>query len=114
MHQKIQEMSWVVRKRKKKNVNNSRALELEISKQKQYEELKKFNIAIPKTLYAKEKKEIIEKSKTFTKPFITKHNRGGRGLGVKFLKIQVNLKNMLTVDFEDSIDGITLLQEYIH
>ena len=76
-------------------MNNSRALELEISKQKQYEELKKFNINFPETYYAKNKNEILEKSKNFKKSFITKHNRGGRGLGVNILKIRVNLKNIL-------------------
>ena len=105
-------LGWL-EKEKKRIVNNSRALELEISKQKQYEELKKFNIAFPKTLYAKEKKELIEKSKTFNKPFITKHNRGGRGLGIQYFKNSDELKNFVNGKFEDSIDGITLLQEYI-
>ena len=44
-------------------MNNSRALELEISKQKQYEQLKKFKINFPETYYAKNKDEILEKSK---------------------------------------------------
>ena len=105
-------LGWL-EKEKKRIVNNSRALELEISKQKQYEELKRFNIAFPKTFYAKGKKEVIEKSKTFTKPFITKHNRGGRGLGIQYFKNSDELKNFVNDKFEDSIDGITLLQEYI-
>ena len=106
-------LEWL-EKENRRIVNNSRALELEISKQKQIEELKKFEVNFPKTYFAVNKKEILEKSKNFSKPFITKHNRGGRGLGVKYfqnideLKRYVNGKN-----FEDSIDGITLLQEYI-
>ena len=100
-------------KEKKRIINNSKALELEISKQKQYEELKKFNINFPKTYYAKNKNEIIENSKKFDKPFITKHNRGGRGLGVKFFKNSSDLEKYINKDFEDSVDGITLLQEYI-
>ena len=70
----------------KRIINNSRALELEISKKEQYIELKKFDIRFPTTYYANNKKEIIEKSKNFTKPFITKHNRGGKGLGVKYFE----------------------------
>ena len=98
----------------KRIVNNSRALELEISKKKQYEELKKFNIKFPKTYFAENKKEIIEKSKNFNKPFITKHNRGGRGLGVKYFENTTELEKYVNdKNFEDSIDGITLLQEYI-
>ena len=61
-------------------------MELEISKKEQYKELKRFNIKFPKTYYANSKKEIIEKSKKFDKQFITKHNRGGKGLGVKYFK----------------------------
>ena len=78
-------LSWL-EKDKRRVVNNSRALELEISKQKQYDELKKFNIKFPETYYAKNKNEILKKSKNFKKSFITKHNRGGRGLGVKYFK----------------------------
>ena len=105
-------LGWL-EKEKKRIINNSRALELEISKQKQYEELKKFNIKYPVTYYAKIKKEIIENSKNFSKPFITKHNRGGRGLGVKYFKNTSQLEKYVNENFEDSIDGITLLQEYI-
>lgn len=75
-------LKWLERD-KKRVINNSRALELEISKIEQYKELEKFNIKFPKTLSTKNKNELIERSKEFNKPFITKHNRGGRGLGVK-------------------------------
>ncbi len=105
-------LGWL-EKEQKRIINNSRALELEISKQKQYEELKKFNIKFPETYYAKGKKELIENSKKFTRPFITKHNRGGRGLGVKYFKNDEELKKYVNEKFENSVDGITLLQEYI-
>ena len=46
----------MVRKKiKRRIINNSRALEIELSKQKQYEELKKFNIKFPKTYLQKVK-----------------------------------------------------------
>ena len=106
-------LKWL-EKDKKRVINNSRALELEISKQKQYEELEKFEINFPETYYAKNKKEIIEKSKKFTKPFITKHNRGGRGLGVRYFNNVNELEKYLSNNFENSVDGITLLQEYIN
>ena len=105
-------LGWL-EKEKKRIINNSRALELEISKQKQYNELKRFNIKFPRTFYAKDKNEIIKNSKKFNKPFITKHNRGGRGLGVKFFKNSSELEKYVNEDFENSVDGITLLQEYI-
>ena len=105
-------LGWL-EKEKKRIINNSRALELEISKQKQYNELKRFNIKFPQTFYAKDKNEIIKNSKKFNKPFITKHNRGGRGLGVKFFKNASELEKYVNEDFENSVDGVTLLQEYI-
>ena len=95
-------LGWL-EKDKKRVVNNSRALELEISKQKQYLELKKFNIKFPETYYAKDKNEIIKNSKKFNKPFITKHNRENTE----------ELKKYVNGNFENSVDGITLLQEYI-
>ena len=105
-------LSWLEEKNKR-IINNSRALELEISKKEQYIELKKFDIKFPTTYYANNKKEIIEKSKNFNKPFITKHNRGGKGLGVKYFENTFDLEKYINDNFEDSIDGITLLQEYI-
>ena len=105
-------LSWLEEKNKR-IINNSRALELEISKKEQYIELKKFDIKFPTTYYANNKKEIIEKSKNFNKPFITKHNRGGKGLGVKYFENAFVLEKYINNNFEDSIDGITLLQEYI-
>ena len=102
-------LSWLEEKNKR-IINNSRALELEISKKEQYLELKKFDIRFPTTYYANNKKEIIEKSKNFTKPFITKHNRGGKGLGVKYFENTRDLKKYVYgKDFEESIDKITLL-----
>ena len=88
-------------------------MELEISKKEQYKESKKFNINYPETYYAKDKKEILEKAKNYTKPFITKHNRGGSGLGVKFFQNNSELEKYINGKFENSIDGVTLLQEYI-
>ncbi|NCU73240.1 MAG: alpha-L-glutamate ligase [Candidatus Fonsibacter ubiquis] len=50
----------------------------------------------------------------FTKPFITKHNRAGRGLGVKLFQNKVELEKYVRgSQFEESVDGITILQEYI-
>jgi len=106
-------LGWL-EKDKRRVINNSKALEIEISKVKQYEELKKFKINFPETYCAKDKKEILEISKKFNKPFITKHNRGGRGLGVKYFKNKLELEKYVNENFEDSIDGITLLQEYIN
>jgi hypothetical protein len=47
-------------------------------------------------------------------PFITKHNRAGKGLGVSLFRSLGELESHLNSDFfEDSVDGIMLLQQYI-
>ena len=98
----------------KRVINNSRALALELSKSLQYKELKKEGITVPKTVYAHGKKRLLHLGKNFSLPFITKHNRAGRGLGIKLFKHYSKFKQYVNSDyFEDSVDGITLLQEYI-
>jgi len=99
---------------KKRIINNSRALALEISKSLQYQELNKEGIRIPQTLYASGKDSILNLGKKIQPPFLTKHNRAGRGLGINLFNNYSSLKKYVNSDdFEDSIDGITLLQEYI-
>ena len=95
-------------------INNSRALNLEISKSLQYKELIRENIKIPNTVYAKGKEKLLYLGKNFKLPFLTKHNRAGRGLGIKLFYDYSNFEQYINSDkFEDSRDGITLLQEYI-
>lgn len=95
-------------------VNNSNALKLEISKVAQYVSLNTFGIRTPKTIASVGKDEIIEAAKKFEGAFITKHNRAGKGLGVqKFEYIETLKKYVFGPDFEEPVDGITLVQEYI-
>jgi len=98
----------------RKIINKSRALQFEVSKIKQYVQLEKFGIKTPKTVAAIGKKQIIEAAKSFEGSFITKHNRAGKGLGVKlFHTIEALEAYVFSDDFEPSIDGITLIQQYI-
>jgi len=95
-------------------INNSRALALELSKSLQYKELEKEDIKIPNTVYAASKEQLLQLGKNFLFPFLTKHNRAGRGLGIKlFHDYQSFQKYINSIEIQDSIDGITLLQEYI-
>ena len=106
-------LNWL-ENHKRRIINNSKALKLEISKQMQYQELKNYNIKFPKTIFCKDKNSLLENSNNFDKPFITKHNRGGRGLGIKYFNNASELDKHVNSDqFEPSIDGTTLLQEYI-
>lgn len=95
--------------------NGTRALELELSKIKQYIALNKAGIKTPKTLAAVGKEQIIEAAEKLNQfPFIIKHNRAGKGLGVQLLYTIDELKEYVeSEEFEDSIDGITLVQQYV-
>jgi hypothetical protein len=47
-------------------------------------------------------------------PFITKHNQGGKGLGVRLWSSHEELAEHLAgPDYEAPVDGITLVQEYL-
>jgi RimK-like ATP-grasp domain len=98
----------------RKVFNDSRALQLEISKVNQYSSLKAYDIPVPRTIAAYGKEDLLKAAGQFRGPFITKHNRAGKGLGVQLFQSQAALESYVnTPNFEDSIDGITLLQDYI-
>lgn len=99
----------------RKVLNGSNALRLEISKVKQYTQLERFGIKVPKTVAAVGKEQIIEAAKSLnTVPFITKHNRAGKGLGVQlFYSLEALQEHLDKPTFEHSVDGITLVQQYI-
>jgi len=95
-------------------VNDSRALRLEINKIAQYEALKGYGVRTPRTIAAVGKTHVVEAARRMTGPFITKHNRAGKGLGVKlFQNVAALEEHVMGPAFEDSVDGITLIQEYI-
>lgn len=96
-------------------INGSRVLQLEISKVLQYLELEKYGIQTPRTIAAVGKDEILEAAKEFEgQKFITKHNRAGKGLGVQLFTSVTALQDYLEgPSFEEPVDGITLLQQYI-
>ncbi|MEH7438462.1 alpha-L-glutamate ligase [Neobacillus drentensis] len=99
----------------RKVINGTRALQLEISKVIQYLELTKFDIQTPRTIAAVGKEQILEAAVEFLDtPFITKHNRAGKGLGVQLFQTYDGLKSYIEGPvFEEPVDGITLIQEYI-
>ncbi|HYC45714.1 MAG TPA: alpha-L-glutamate ligase [Burkholderiales bacterium] len=95
-------------------VNNARALQLELSKLEQYAALSRYGIRTPRTVAAVGRGHIVEAAKRFSGSFITKHNRAGKGLGVQLFHSHDALTAYVESDaFEDSVDGITLIQEYI-
>jgi hypothetical protein len=95
-------------------VNGERALQLELSKVAQYEALAKFGIETPQTLAVVGKENIADAAGRLGYPVILKHNRAGKGLGVRLLLSAAALEQHLASgDFEPSVDGITLVQRYI-
>ena len=106
-------LNWL-KNNKRRIINNGNALALEISKSLQYLKLNEIGIKTPKSIYCNSKEQIVKAADHFSKPFITKHNRAGRGLGVKLFQNKDELKTYVNgSNFEHSIDGITILQDYI-
>lgn len=99
----------------RKVFNGSQALSLEVSKVKQYMALNASGIRTPKTIAANGKEQILAAAeKMDAASFITKHNRAGKGLGVRLFHSMEALNEYVNgSEFEPSIDGITLIQEYI-
>jgi RimK-like ATP-grasp domain len=95
--------------------NGSRAIQLEVSKVAQYMTLNEHGIKTPKTIAAVGKEAILNAAKEFGgQPFITKHNRAGKGLGVQLFHSVEALKQYVSgPNFEEPVDGITLIQQYI-
>lgn len=96
-------------------VNGSRALSLEINKVAQYASLETFGIRTPRTVAALGRDEIRAAAESFgDAPFITKHNRAGKGLGVRLFRSQESFRaHFESAEFAPSVDGIMLLQQYI-
>jgi hypothetical protein len=96
-------------------VNPGAALRLELSKVAQYQALREHGVRTPRTRAALGRDAVVEAAASFDGPFVTKHNRAGKGLGVKlFHDLDALLEYVDGDAFEPSVDGITLVQEYIH
>lgn len=106
-------LSWLER-HGRRVINSSRALQLELSKAAQYMALQIHGIRTPHTVIALGHDEIIEASHCFSGPFVIKHNRAGKGLGVhRFDDGDQFAAHVRSPGFECSVDGVTVLQEYI-
>ena len=95
-------------------LNGSRALSLEVSKVAQYAALEARGIRTPYTVAAIGRNRILEAARRMSGPFVTKHNRGGKGLGVRRFNDLDSLATYLeSPDHEAPVDGVTLVQSYI-
>jgi hypothetical protein len=95
-------------------VNDGRALRLEISKVAQYEALAQHGIATPATIATVGRRHIRLAAEKLGFPLVLKHNRGGKGLGVRLFYSAAGLSEYLDgSEFEAPVDGITLVQRYV-
>ena len=79
-------------------LNGSRALALEVSKAAQYTALRASGITTPHTVAAVGREAVIDAASHFKGSFITKDNRGGKGLGVRKFDDRAQLQSYLTGD----------------
>ncbi|MEM7783521.1 MAG: alpha-L-glutamate ligase [Planctomycetota bacterium] len=95
-------------------LNSGRALQLELSKVAQYAELSAKGIQTPQTIAVIGSEGLVTAASKMGGPFITKHNRAGKGLGVRLFQSVSELQTYLDKStLENPIDGITLIQQYI-
>ena len=95
-------------------VNGSRAFELEMSKLQQSMVLQKYGIRTPRTGLAVGPESLVDLAATFDGPFITKHNRGGKGLGiVLFTSADELCQRLEDNDFDFGPNGQVIIQDYI-
>ena len=106
-------LAWLAR-HGRRVANGERALQLEISKVAQYEALARFGVTSPPTIAVIGKENIAGAAERVGFPLILKHNRGGKGLGVRlFLSAAALAEYLPSPDFAEPVDGITLVQRYI-
>jgi hypothetical protein len=108
-------LAWLER-HGRRVVNGSRALDLEISKVRQYAALEAAGICTPDTVLVAGKELLVAAARRhFAEgPFILKPNRGGKGLGVRLLHTADALAGYLEEpDYEPPVDGLHLLQQYV-
>lgn len=95
-------------------INDGRALELELSKVKQYAALAACGVRIPRTVVAVGREAVRTAAHDFGAPLILKPNRGGKGAGVQLFQSLDAVDAYLDSDaYEVGPDGTVLVQEYI-
>ena len=97
-------------------INGPRALDLEISKARQYAALEAARIQTPRTVLVSGREHLIPAARRHFDggPVILKPNRGGKGLGVRLFQNAGALSLYLdSAEYEPPVDGLHLLQQYL-
>lgn len=97
-------------------VNGSGALDLEISKARQYAALATQGVATPRSILVAGRDKVLDAARLYfaNRSVILKPNRGGKGLGVRLFHTLDGLTQHVRSDeYEAPVDGLALLQDYI-
>jgi hypothetical protein len=97
-------------------VNGPRALDLEISKARQYAALEAAGIRTPRTVLVAGTDQLVAAARQHFAgiPVILKPNRGGKGLGVRlFHNAEALAAYVDSADYDPPVDGLHLLQQYV-
>lgn len=95
-------------------INGAASYALELSKAQQHAALEAAGIATPPTIVVVGRGGLKAAARQLGTPFITKHNQGGKGLGVRlFADLDSFDAYVDGADFEEAFDGVTLVQRYI-
>ena len=95
-------------------INGLCAFELEMSKLRQDLVLRRHGIRTPRTVLAVGRAHLLEAATTFDGPFITKHDQGGKGLGIQLFHDPGELEKHLDREGFDAGPGARMiLQQYI-
>ena len=113
-------LAWLTR-HGRRVVNGPGAIDLEISKTRQYAALEKAGLRVPRTVlvqHIEDPAPVIAAAEAFFpgQPFILKPNRGGKGFGVHLMSGVAALRAFLaspSAREEAPVDGLWLVQEYI-
>jgi hypothetical protein len=108
-------LAWLER-HGRRVVNGGAALDLEISKARQYAALEAAGIRTPNTILVAGKELLVTAARKHfaAGAFILKPNRGGKGLGVRLFYTVDALDSYLDgLEYEPPVDGLHLLQEYV-
>ncbi|SDD17779.1 Glutathione synthase/RimK-type ligase, ATP-grasp superfamily [Auraticoccus monumenti] len=98
----------------RRTVNGRRVLELEMSKVDQLTALRAAGIDTPRTVAAVGREQVLAAARSVPGPFVTKHNQGGKGLGVRrFEDVEELAEHLAGPESEEPVDGITLVQEFV-
>ncbi len=97
-------------------VNGSGALDLEISKARQYAALQAHGVATPRSILVAGRDRVLDAARLYfaDRPVILKPNRGGKGLGVRLFHTLAGFtQHVQGEEYEEPVDGLVLLQDYV-